>query len=72
MPDLLLPRLPERRPVKVTISLSPALNQALADYGALYREAYGEGEPVHELIPAILERFLESDRAFQRRRRGSG
>ena len=38
MPELRLRKLPDRTPVKVTISLSPELNQALLDYAALYRE----------------------------------
>ncbi len=70
MAALRLGKLPDRTPVKVTISLPPELSEALTDYAALYREAYGEAEPVHELIPAMLARFLEGDRAFARRRRG--
>lgn len=69
MSDLRLPKLPDRTPVKMTISVSPDLNQALADYAALYEEAYGRAEPVQELIPAILASFLEGDRTFARRRR---
>jgi hypothetical protein len=72
MGDLRLKKLPDRTPVKVTISLSPELSQALAEYGNLYREAYGEAEPVHELIPAMLASFLEGDKAFARRQRGRG
>jgi len=72
MPDLRLPKLPDRTPVKITISLAPDLNQALGDYAALYNEVYGQSEPMQELIPAMLTRFLESDRTFARRRgRGS-
>lgn len=72
MAELRLPKLPDRTPVKVTVSLSPELNRALSDYAALYREAYGEAEPVQALIPAMLASFLESDRLFARRRRGGG
>jgi len=69
MAELRLPKLPDRTPIKITISLSPALNRSLSEYAALYSEAYGEPEPVHELIPAMLANFLEADRAFMRRRR---
>ena len=69
MPDLKLPKLPDRTPVKIAISLSPDLHQSLGDYAALYAEAYGRTEPIHELIPAMLAAFLESDRALTRRRR---
>ena len=68
MPDLRLPKLPDRTPVKITVSLAPDLSQALGDYAALYNEVYGQSKPVQELIPAMLAKFLESDRAFARRR----
>ena len=69
MGELRLARLPDRTPVKITIAVSPDLNQALADYSELYREAYGQAEPVPELIPAMLASFLEGDKTFSRRRR---
>ena len=72
MAGLRLAKLPERTPVKLTISVSPELNQALADYAELYRETYGQAEPMQELIPAMLASFLEGDRAFVRRRREQG
>lgn len=68
MTDLKLGRLPDRTPVKLTITLPPDLHQALIRYAALYAENYGHEEPVIELIPAMLSGFLDSDRAFQRRR----
>lgn len=71
MADLKLAKLPDRTPVKLTIALMPDLHQALIDYAALYAEAYGRGEPVVELIPAMLGAFLEGDRAFARARSGA-
>ncbi|QAY78180.1 DUF2274 domain-containing protein [Sphingosinicella sp. BN140058] len=68
MPELRLARLPDRTPVKATITLPPGLHQALQDYARVYAAAYGEEEPIAELIPAILASFLESDRAFVRAR----
>jgi hypothetical protein len=65
---LKLPKLPDRQPVKLTITISPELSQAMNAYAALYAEAYGREEPVTELIPAMLTRFLEADREFIRRR----
>ena len=35
MADLRLAKLPDRTPVKITISIPPELNQSLADYAAL-------------------------------------
>ena len=68
MTDLKLGKLPDRTPVKLTITLPPDLHQALVKYAALYAENYGDEKPVIELIPAMLGGFLDSDRAFQRRR----
>ena len=64
MPDLRLAKLPDRTPVKITITVKPELHVALQTYAALYRQTYGEAESVVELIPYILESFLYSDRNF--------
>jgi hypothetical protein len=69
MAAIRLGKLPDRTPVKVTINLSPELNQGLLDYAALYEETYGQAEPVQELIPAMLASFLDGDKLFARRRR---
>jgi hypothetical protein len=71
MAELKLAKLPDRTPVKLTISVSPELNRALVDYSKAYEEAYGEAEGVAELIPAMLASFLASDRSFARTRRSS-
>ena len=68
MADLKLAKLPDRVPVKLTIAVSPELNRDLADYARAYEEQYGESESVADLIPAMLQSFLSSDRAFARRR----
>lgn len=68
MPELKLQKLPDRTPVKLTISITPDLNQALADYARLYAEVYGREEGIADLIPAMLAAFLDSDRAFLRHR----
>ncbi|WP_397586860.1 DUF2274 domain-containing protein [Sphingobium fuliginis] len=70
MADLKLPRIPDRTPVKFTISILPDLHQAIVEYAALYSQTYGKEEPVTELIPAMLEAFLEGDRGFAKRRSG--
>lgn len=64
MPDLKLARLPDRTPVKLTVQITPDLSQALADYAALYRETYGQDEGLADLIPPMLQAFIDSDRAF--------
>ena len=68
MPDLKLAKLPDRTPIKLAVTVTPDLNQALQDYAALYAGAYGREEPLTELIPAMLAAFLDSDRAFSRTR----
>jgi hypothetical protein len=67
-----LGRLPDRTPVKLTILVSPELHRALGDYAEAYEAAYGEAEPVAELVPAILAAFLRSDRLFLRSRQTNG
>jgi hypothetical protein len=68
MAELKLGKLPDRTPVKLTISVLPELHQALANYAALYAETYGQKETIAELIPAMLSGFLEGDRAFAKAR----
>lgn len=70
MAELKLGKLPDRTPVKLTISLMPDLHEALTDYAALYARTYGRDEPITELVPAMLSAFLEGDRAFVRARAG--
>ncbi len=69
MPDLKLAKLPERKPVKMTINLAPDLHQALTEYAAVYETVYGRAEPVGNLVPYMLTSFLESDRGFAKARR---
>ncbi len=61
-----LAKLPERNPVKLSISVPPALHEALIAYAAAYAKEYGSEEPVTELT--MLTAFLESDRAFAKAR----
>lgn len=63
-----LPKLPDRQPLKVSISISPDLHEALQAYAKAYGETYGREEPVTELIPAIVASFLDSDRGFAKTR----
>lgn len=69
MVELKLPRIPDRTPVKLSIQIMPDLDAALRDYAAAYEAAYGKAESVADLVPHMLEIFLESDRSFVRTRR---
>lgn len=66
MNGIRLPKLPDRTPVKLSITILPELHQRLRDYAAAYAQHYGIEEPVAELIPAMLAAFLDSDREFAR------
>jgi hypothetical protein len=69
MPELKLSKLPDRMPVKITVTLPPELNHALRQYAGIYRATYGEAESVADLIPFMLTGFLESDRGFSKARK---
>jgi hypothetical protein len=68
MPDIKLARLPDRTPVKLTISIMPDLHALLAKYAAFYEHAYGQPERVEDLVPAMLASFLDGDRGFAKAR----
>lgn len=70
MVDLKLARLPDRTPIKLSITVLPDLHQSLQDYARLYAQTYGREETVTDLIPAMLAAFLESDREFARAHKG--
>ena len=69
MPELKLAKLPDRMPVKMTITVQPDLAQALREYAAVYSATYGEAESVEELVPFMLASFLEGDRGFAKARK---
>ena len=54
--------------MKITFTASPELKSALADYAEIYRRTYGQKEVVAELIPFMLEAFLNADHGFKRAR----
>jgi hypothetical protein len=69
LPDLKLAKIPDRTPVKIAVNLAPDLHQLLADYADIYRAAYGRTESVTDLVPHMLQAFLEGDRGFLKARR---
>jgi hypothetical protein len=66
MPELRLSRLPDRTPVKISISVTPDLHAALTAYADAYQATYGSAESVAELIPYMLTAFIESDGGFRK------
>ncbi len=67
--SLKLEKLPDRDPVKITFTASPELKSALNDYAELYRCAYGQKESVADLIPFMLDAFMNADQGFRRSRK---
>jgi hypothetical protein len=72
MTDLKLAKLPDRKPVKISITVNPVLNQKLGAYAEAYKRVFGDDEKVSDLIPYMLEQFLDGDRQFKSKRRKSG
>jgi hypothetical protein len=72
MAELKLGKLPDRTPVKLTISLTPDLAERLAAYQALYLKTYEREETIGELATAMLAAFLDADRAFVAAWKASG
>lgn len=66
---LRLAKLPERAPIKLTIALDPASHALLQEYAELYSLTYGASEPLAELIPYIVNTFIDNDKAFARTKR---
>ena len=66
MADLKLGKLPDRTPIKLTITFGAELHQSLKDYADLYQATYGVTEQVVDLIPFMLDAFLASDKGFVR------
>ncbi|MFQ3459650.1 DUF2274 domain-containing protein [Bradyrhizobium sp. UFLA01-814] len=66
-----LAKLPDRTPVKMGVAFTPGLAQRLREYAAFYAETYGNKEEVAELIPFMLEAFLDGDTAFRRAKQRS-
>lgn len=67
--SLRIGQLPDRTPVKLTVSVDPDVASALIDYAAIYAETYGAEEKPEALVPAMLEMFLSSDAGFKRARK---
>ena len=66
---LKLAEIPNRTPVKLTLSVDPDIFQALSDYADIYEQTYGRREEIEQIAPMMLATFLSSDAAFKRARR---
>jgi len=72
MAKLKLSRIDDERPVKLTVELTAAVHRDLVAYGeVLGREAGQTAIEPAKLIGPMIARFMATDRAFARSRRGS-
>jgi hypothetical protein len=70
MTELKLPKLPDRKAVKIAFTASADLNRDLQEYADAYAASYGAKETVAELIPYMLSAFIASDGGFRRSKTG--
>ena len=66
---LKLSTIPDDKPVKLTIELPAAVHRDLVAYGEVLGRETGKSVEVARLIPAMLARFMSTDRAFLKARR---
>lgn len=71
MGKLKLGRIADQKPVKVSLELPAALHRDLVAYGEVLGRESGQApvDPVRLIVP-MLERFIATDRAFAKSRRG--
>ena len=70
MEKLKLSAIPDDKPVKLTVELPAAVHRDLVGYSEVLHQETGKSVEVAKLIPAMLARFMSTDRAFLRARRG--
>ncbi|EGO93853.1 DUF2274 domain-containing protein [Acidiphilium sp. PM] len=69
MAKLRIGALPDDRPVKRTITFTAAQNNLLRDYAAAIavQDGLADAPLAEKLVPAIVERFITTDRGFRSR-----
>ena len=67
---LALPKIEIDEPRHVRLSLKGRLRQELDAYRAAYKEAYGVEVELEQLIPHMLDTYIQSDRSFRSWRNG--
>jgi hypothetical protein len=70
MTRLKLADLSDEKPVRVTVELNARLHRELVAYAVAVNEGEAKGAPAPErLIPAMIERFIATDRGFAKSRK---
>ena len=66
MPNLKLGPIADDRPIRLTISIPARVHRMLLAYAELHGRETGQAAAVDKLMPAMLDRFMLSDRIFAR------
>ncbi|WP_439486469.1 DUF2274 domain-containing protein [Blastomonas fulva] len=73
MTRLKLSDLASEKPVRLTLEIPARLHRELAEYARAVNGGNPDGAPAIELIiPAMLDRFIATDREFARTRKSQG
>jgi hypothetical protein len=70
MAKLKLSAIPDDKPVKLTVELQAAVHRDLVAYAEVLGGEQGQALEPAKLIAPMLARFMSTDRAFLRARRG--
>lgn len=68
-PKLKMSELPDTKPTKRTISLTPDLDADVEAYAKVYEQAYGKKADANTLIPVMIAGYLASDAGFKKARK---
>lgn len=71
MTRLKLADLVDEKPVRLTVEVSARLHRDLLAYAAAVNGGAASGAPnIERLVPAMIDRFMATDRSFARTRKG--
>lgn len=72
MTKLRLSVLPDDKPVKITVELPAAVHRDLIAYAEILARAAGDAAPPDpgKLVAPMLQRFMATDKGFNRAKRG--
>jgi hypothetical protein len=70
MTKLRLGAIPDEKPVKLTVELPGGLMREIVDYARVHAKLNALTSPLapERIVPAMIERFIASDREFSKQR----